>query len=278
MKYFNNKVVAITGAGSGIGRALSMEFGKLGARLALCDYNPDGLNETVSLLNDKGVGEIHSEILDVSNREAVFAFAGNVKAKWGNAHIIINNAGTSGSFRPAYVTPEKIYRRVMEVNFFGVLNGTQAFLPQLVENNEGAVVNISSVMGLFGPPNSSDYAASKFAVRGFTEALSVEFHKSPITIHCVHPGGINTNINDSVMTDAPREGFDTKFLVTPPEKLAKRIIRGIRKKQLRIIFGNESTLAWFGSTFLPRKIQNSVIWNKFKGAFDYDDYKQFIKM
>jgi len=277
MKDFKDKIVAITGAGSGIGRALSMEFGKLGAKLALVDYNASGLEETVNLLKEKGVSEIYTEVLDVSNREAFFAFAENVKEKWGNAHIIINNAGTSGSFQPAYVTPAEIYRRVMDVNFFGVLNGTQAFLSQLVENNEGAVINISSVMGLFGPPNSSDYAASKFAVRGFTEALSVEFHKSPISIHCVHPGGIKTNINDSVMTDAPREGFDSKFLVTPPENLAKRIIRGIRKKELRIIYGNESTLAWFGSTFLPRKIQNSVIWNKFKGAFDYGDYEQFVK-
>jgi butyryl-CoA dehydrogenase len=277
MKDFKNKIVAITGAGSGIGRALSMEFGKLGAKLALVDYNPAGLEETVSLLREKGVVEIYTEVFDVSDRKAFFDFADKVKSKWGNAHVIINNAGTSGSFRPAYVTPVEIYRRVMDVNFFGVLNGTQAFLPQLVENNEGAVVNISSVMGLFGPPNSSDYAASKFAVRGFTEALSVEFHKSPISIHCVHPGGIKTNINDSVMTDAPREGFDSKFLVTPPEKLARRIIKGIRKKELRIIYGNESTLAWFGSTFLPRKIQNTVIWNKFKGAFDYGDYKRFIK-
>lgn len=277
MKDFFKKTVVITGAGSGIGRALAIEFGKLGAKLALNDFNKDGLDETVSILRKDNATEIYTEVFDVSNAEAMFSFATSVKEQFGNAHIIINNAGTSGAFEPAFTTPLEIYRKVMDVNYFGVVYGTKAFLPQLVANNEGAVVNISSVMGLFGSPNSTDYSASKFAVRGFTEALSVEFHKSRISIHCVHPGGTNTNINDSVMSDIPRDGFDKAFLKTPPQDLAKRIIRGIRRKELRIIYGNQSFLVWFASTFLPRKVQNRMIWKKIGRWLNMEAYRLFVK-
>ncbi|MFN2429537.1 MAG: SDR family NAD(P)-dependent oxidoreductase [Cryomorphaceae bacterium] len=277
MKDFSKKTVVITGAGSGIGRALAVEFGKLGAKLALNDFKKDGLDETVSMLRDGGTTEIYTEVFDVSDADAMFSFANAVKAQLGNAHIIINNAGTSGAFAPAFTKPLEIYRKVMDVNFFGVVHGTKAFLPQLVANNEGAVVNISSVMGLFGSPNSTDYSASNFAVRGFTEALAVEFHKSPIGIHCVHPGGTDTNINDSVMSDTPRDGFDKAFLKTPPRDLAKRIIRGIRRKELRIIYGNQSFLVWFASTFLPRKVQNRMIWKKIGRSLNMEAYRLFVK-
>ncbi|MEQ9302404.1 MAG: SDR family NAD(P)-dependent oxidoreductase, partial [Marinoscillum sp.] len=122
-----------------------------------------------------------------------------------------------------------------------------------------------------------DYCASKFAVRGLTEALSVEFHQSPISIHAVHPGGIKTNITDSALNDDPDRDFDDAFLITPPEKLAKRIIRGIQKGEPRIIYGNQSGQIWLASRLLPKKIQNRVLWNKLKGIVKLDKYKLFIK-
>ncbi len=195
MKDFKNKVIVVTGAGSGMGRAYAIEFAKLGAKLALNDYEEDPLNETLEILKNQGVSEVYSEAFDVSDKDKMFAFAENVKAKFGNAHVVINNAGIEGSTETAYHTSIEDYHKIMNINFFGVVHGTKAFLPQLVANNEGAVVNVSSVFGLVGIPNNSDYCASKFAVRGFTQALAIEFHESPISIHCVHPGGIDrTNI------------------------------------------------------------------------------------
>lgn len=277
MKNFHNKIVTITGAGSGIGRALALEFGSLGAKLALNDWAAEGMKETLALLHAQGVGEVYSKVFDVSDEEVMLAFAEEVKQHWGNTHIIINNAGIAGSSAPVFNTPTASYRRVMEVNFFGVLHGTKAFLPQLVANQEGAVVNISSVMGLFGSPSTSDYSASKFAVRGFTEALSVEFYKSPISIHCVHPGGINTNITASTTSDEPLGDFDNTFLITPPEDLARRIIKGIIRKEPRIIYGNKSLRVWFGSTFLPKQWQDRFIWKQLSQTLNLDSYRSFLK-
>ena len=148
MKHFKNKIVVITGAGSGIGRALALEFGQLGARLALNDWSEEGLKETLTLLREQGKTELFPKLFDVSDEEAMFSFAKEVQERWGNAHVIVNNAGTAGSAAPAYSTSTTIYRRVMEINFMGVVYGTKAFLPQMVENQEGAVVNISSIFGL----------------------------------------------------------------------------------------------------------------------------------
>ncbi|MEL7248114.1 MAG: SDR family oxidoreductase [Bacteroidota bacterium] len=277
MKNFKDKVITITGAGSGIGRALTMEFANRGAQLALNDWSKEGLEETVSLLHAQGIEDVLSKSFDVSDEAAVYAFAEEVKQRFGNAHMIINNAGIAGSAEPVYHTPNSTYRRVMEINYFGVVYGTRAFLPQLVENNEGAVVNISSVMGFFGPPSNSDYAASKFAVRGFTEALSVEFHKSPISIHCVHPGGIDTNIASSTISDKDLDGFDSSILITPPEKLARKIIKGIMRKDPRIIYGNQSLQVWLGNKLLSKRVADWVIWNKLSKMMPLDGYRAFIK-
>ncbi|WP_425391486.1 SDR family NAD(P)-dependent oxidoreductase [Ekhidna sp.] len=277
MKNFNDKIVVITGAGSGIGRALALGFEKQGARLALNDYNDEGLAETLSMLQRNDQDRVYSQVFDVSDEHAMFDFAETIKNQWSNAHVIINNAGISGFTEPFYSTPTSAYKKVMDINFYGVVYGTKAFLPQLVANNEGAVVNISSVFGLIGYPGATDYCASKFAVRGLTEALSVEFHQSPISIHAVHPGGIKTNITDSALNDDPDRDFDDAFLTTPPEKLAKRIIRGIQRGEPRIIYGNQSLQIWLASRFLPKRIQNRVLWNKLKGILKIDQYKQFIK-
>ena len=274
MKNFKDKIVVITGAGSGIGRALALAFGKLGAKLALNDFQQKGLEETLSILKSQSNPEVLTSIFDVADRPSMAAFAEKVKVEWGNAHVIINNAGMAGGNHPAYLTSEDLYRRVMEVNFFGVLNGCQIFLPQLVENQEGAVVNISSIFGLMGTANNSAYCASKFAVRGYTETLVAEFQKSPISIHCVHPGGIKTNIASSV-DDA--EKFDGKFLKTLPEDLAKAIIKGIRKDQPRIIYGNYAGKTWFGTRFIPQKILNAIMWKRLGETVNLEDYRSFIK-
>ena len=161
----------------------------------------------------------------------------------------------------------------MDVHFFGVLNGCQAFLPQLVESNQGSIVNISSVFGLVGVPNNSDYCAAKFAIRGYTESLATEFQESPINIHCVHPGGINTNIIDST-EDA--EKFK-KRLSTNPNDLAKHIIKSIQKKKPKIVYGSSSLRLWFLSNFIPQNLTNYLVWKEGKKLLDLSRYKSFIK-
>ena len=273
MKNFKNKVIVITGAASGMGAAYADEFAQLGSKLALCDVNPDDLQVTVDRVSKIiGVENIYSELVDVSNKEKVLLFAENVKQNLGNAHVVINNAGIEGGVEPIYNLPIDTLERVMQINFMGVVYGTKAFLPQLVENQEGAVVNISSVFGLIAPPSCGDYCAAKFAVRGFTEVLTAEFTDSPISIHCVHPGGIKTNI---VKNKSAGE-FAEKLLTTPPHDIAKYVIQSIRKGRQKIVYGNQSKIAWFLSNFVPQKLVNKILWGQVKKTADISDYKSFL--
>ena len=268
MKDFNNKIVAITGAGSGMGRAYALEFAKLGARLALNDYDDKGLAKTVEMVHDTAATEVFSAVFDVADRSAMEAFAADVKASLGNAHVIINNAGVSGDGKPVWATPLSSIERVMGINFYGVVHGTQVFLPQLIENGEGAVVNVSSIFGLIGPPNNSDYSAAKFAVRGFSEALMVELHDSPISVHLVHPGGIATNI-----ASAPQhQAFSDKYLSTPPEAIVRRVIRGIRRGTPKIVYGKDSFKTWLGANLVPLRLLNKLIWWDMRDVIDRSDY------
>lgn len=273
MKDIRNKIVVITGAGSGIGRALAIEYGKLGAKVALNDFNEQGLADTINILNKMGISNVISAVFDVSSKKSMDAFAELVKSKWGNAHIVINNAGIAGGDLPAYLLSEEAYRRIMEVNFFGVLNGCKSFLPHLVENNEGAIANVSSIFGLVGTANNSDYCASKFAVRGYTETLATEFEESPITIHCIHPGGIRTNIAGNANTLA----FEEKYLKTPPEAIARYIIKAIQRKKVKIVYGHGALRVWFISNFVPQRLTNWFVWREAKSIIDISKYKRFIK-
>ena len=273
MKDFKQKVVVITGAGSGMGRAYALAFAQRGAKVALNDYDTVALAETVSMLKTANYSDIYALAFDVSDKASMFDFAIKVKAKWGNAHVIINNAGIEGSGKPIYLTTTEEDHRVMSINYFGVVYGTKAFLPQIVENKEGAVVNISSIFGLIGTPNCSDYCASKFAVRGFTEVLMAEFHQSKtISIHCVHPGGIATNIS---RTENGAK-FSKKYLTTPPEVIVEHVIKSILNKKSKIVFGNQSFLAWFGSNFVPQQFLKGIIWNGSKEVINQEDYKKFL--
>lgn len=248
MKTFANKTVAVTGAGSGIGRALARELASRGANLALSDVNAKGLADTVAALTDVSV-RVTSDILDVADREAVYAWAEKCAREHGQVHAIINNAGVSLSATVEEMSI-KDFQWLMNINFWGVVSGTQAFLPLLQQADEGHIVNVSSVFGIIGVPTQSAYNAAKFAVRGFTESLRQELAGSSVKVSCVHPGGIRTNIvrggrhyNDirGGKVDMARMNRDfDKMARTTPEQAAKTIVEGMLKNKVRILIGQDA--------------------------------------
>lgn len=264
MKDFKNKVVVVTGAGSGMGRSYALEFAKLGAKLALNDFNAETLAETVQMLEVSDAPAVYSEAFDVSDQAAMDSFAENVKAQLGNAHVVINNAGIEGVQKASWELTHADHERIFGINYYGVVNGSRAFMPQLLANNEGAMVNVSSIFGLVGIPGASDYCATKFAVRGFTESMMVELHKSPVNAFLVHPGGINTNIAQG----PDSADFSAKYLTTPPEDIVKYVIASIGKKRLRIVYGQNALSTWFGSLFVPLKTLQNIIWKQISAVGD----------
>ncbi|WP_273429249.1 MULTISPECIES: SDR family NAD(P)-dependent oxidoreductase [Marinobacter] len=243
MKDLMNKVAVVTGAGSGIGRALAKALAARGCRLALSDVNGIGLAETVAGLKQADVRSYH---LDVSDRDAIYAHAEAVAADFGQINLVINNAGVALSASIREMTDED-FKWVMDIDFWGVAHGSRAFLPHLIASGDGHVVNVSSVFGLIGVPKQSAYNAAKFAVRGFTEALRQEMklEEQPVAVSCVHPGGIRTNIANAARMGrsenaaAQRKGFD-KMAMTTPEKAAAIIVKGILKDESRILVGPDA--------------------------------------
>ncbi|TJY58273.1 SDR family NAD(P)-dependent oxidoreductase [Sinimarinibacterium sp. CAU 1509] len=246
MYSLKNKVAVITGAGSGIGRALAVELADKGCRLALSDVNAAGLAATAELLPVKPF----TQILDVSDRDAVYAHADAVKREFGTAHVVINNAGVALSQTIEDLSYED-FEWLMGINFWGVVYGTKAFLPMLRAQNDGVIVNLSSIFGIVTLPTQGAYHAAKFAVRGFTETLRQELAGTGVSAVCVHPGGIKTNIaraarfyvsatGDSDRDKAARD-FD-KLARTTPEQAARTIIEGIEKRSPRVLIGADARL------------------------------------
>lgn len=253
---FKDKVVVITGAGSGIGRELALQFAAEGAQLALSDINMPGLKDTLGMLPEAARACVRVYQLDVSSKDAVLAHADQVKRDFGAVHYVINNAGAT-IFGTVEHTSIEEFEWQLGINMWGVLYGTKAFLPMMLEQREGCIVNISSVFGLLGFPTQSAYNMSKFAVRGLTEALWSELEGTGVRAVCVHPGGIRTNIEKggrvcAAATDADRQFSlnSEKLLKTPPADCAADIVRGLRRGSNRIITGNKSTtMFWMGRLF-----------------------------
>lgn len=258
MQALAGKVAVITGAGSGIGRALAQLLAQEGCDLALADINSETLQDTAQQLRQQGA-KVSCHTLDVANRAATFAFADEVLNQHGSAYLIINNAGVAVSQTIAELSFSD-FEWIMGINFWGVVHGTQAFLPHLLENNAGHIVNISSIFGIVSMPSQGAYNASKFAVRGFTEALRQELCQSDVKACCVHPGGIKTNIARAARfyrgidgrQDAARAAarFD-KVARTTPEQAARTILAGIKAKRPRILIGKDAHLLDWIQRLLP---------------------------
>jgi NADP-dependent 3-hydroxy acid dehydrogenase YdfG len=249
MKSFKEKVIVITGAGSGIGRALAVSFAKNGAFLALSDVNEKGLEETKDLCKNTSV---FTSVFNVSKKEEFQKFAKAVVDAFGTVDIVINNAGVAlGKSKLIDLTYEE-FEWLMGINFWGVVYGTKEFLPYLIDKKEAAIVNISSLFGLAGIAEQVPYCASKFAVRGLSESLRMELMDTNVKVHSVHPGGIKTNIaNNARVTskaDAKEakstlEKFNETALIHTPEMAANVIIKGIKSKQEKIMIGYETYIA-----------------------------------
>jgi NADP-dependent 3-hydroxy acid dehydrogenase YdfG len=246
MEGFAGKVAVVTGAGSGIGQALAIELARSGASVAISDVNTEGLASTEERL--KAIGApVKTDRLDVTEREAFELYADAVKDHFGKVNQVYNNAGIAFS-GDIEVTQFKDIERVMDVDFWGVVNGTKIFLPHLIDSGDGHIINISSVFGLFSVPGQAAYNAAKFAVRGFTEALRQEMHMAghPVKVTTVHPGGIKTAIARNMTTaegldkDELAQQFDKKLASTSPEKAAHIILDGVRRNKARVLVGPDA--------------------------------------
>jgi len=253
VKSFDQRVVAITGAGSGIGRALAVDLAGRGAHLALCDVDDTGLAHTAEACRRRGV-QVTTGHVDVAERAAVSAWADRVLDEHGRVNVVVNNAGVAlGSTVEAMSLADAEW--LMNINFWGVVHGTKAFLPHLVASGDGHVVNISSVFGLLPVPTQSAYNASKYAVRGFSEALGMELRLAgaPVGVTTVHPGGIRTNIARNARVDpsvAASTGGDAeaavrsfeRLLRTSPERAAEIILAGVAAGRRRVLVGADAVV------------------------------------
>ncbi|MFC7447266.1 SDR family NAD(P)-dependent oxidoreductase [Rhodococcus daqingensis] len=246
MSEFAGRVAVVTGAGSGMGRTLALGLARRGARLAVSDVDTEGLAATVALLEELGA-EVRSDRLDVSERESVLRYADAVVEHFGVVNQVYNNAGIA--FSGTILESEfKDIERVVDVDYWGVVNGTKAFLPHLIESGDGHVINTSSLYGILALPRQSAYNSAKFAVRGFTESLRLEMLAGghPVRVTCVHPGGVKTNVADNAGHAGPTKDaaetalYNEKLLRMSPEKAAEIILDGVAKNRARVLVGGDA--------------------------------------
>jgi NAD(P)-dependent dehydrogenase (short-subunit alcohol dehydrogenase family) len=250
---YRGRVCVVTGAGSGIGRALAVELAGRGARLALSDCDAASVEQTAARCRDLGA-ETRAYQVDVAQRDAVFAHADAVVADFGAVHLVVNNAGVALHGLVEELRDED-FRWVMDIDFWGVVHGTQAFLPHLAASGDGQLANVSSIFGLIAVPKQAAYNAAKFAVRGFTEALRQEMQLTgrPVAVSCIHPGGVRTAIARRARAAASEDKtemaatFDRLARTSPP-RAARVILKGLERDRARILVGAD---AWFVAG-LPR--------------------------
>jgi NAD(P)-dependent dehydrogenase (short-subunit alcohol dehydrogenase family) len=248
MRQLAGRVAAVTGAASGIGRALAIALVREGMQVAISDVNEPALAETARLAASARSGaRVTAARVDVADRAAVHAWAEHVVAEHGGVHLAVNNAGVALGASIEQMTYED-FEWLFGINFWGVVHGTKAFLPHLLAADEGHIVNLSSVFGLISVPGQGAYNAAKFAVRGFTECLrqELELENRRVSATCVHPGGIRTNIARVMrnrhpdISDAEAARRFEELARTTPETAALRIVRGVQRNARRVLIGPDA--------------------------------------
>lgn len=269
MGFFQGDVAVVTGAGSGIGRALAQQLAARGSAVALADIDEAGLRETAASLSLKRAG-VTTHVVDVADETAVQAFAEDVVAQQGRVTLLINNAGVAllGRFEELSLDD---FRWLMSVNFWGAVYGVKYFLPILKRQRRAHIVNVSSIFGIVAPAGQSAYSASKFAVRGFTEALRHELEGSSVFVSCVHPGGIRTAIarrarmgaNTPQQTQQDSISRFDRVATIPPEVAAERILHGVERREPRILIGSDAR-----KIDILQRLRPGTYWNALARRYD----------
>ncbi len=257
---FSGKVAAITGAGSGIGRALALALAKEGCHVAISDVDAAGLKESMNALSAFNIRCTSTE-LDVRDQQAVESWSDDIVAEFGSVDFIFNNAGVA-LFDTAESDDLDSFRWVMDINFWGMVYGSKAFLRHFRAAGHGYVINVSSLFGLIGVPDQSAYNASKFAIRGYTEALALELKETLIGVSSVHPGGILTNIarnsrfNKSIFRKSTKSKSVARFdqiAKTTPAEAAAVILKGVSANKRRILIGIDAKILDLIQRIMPTK-------------------------
>jgi short-subunit dehydrogenase len=270
---FEGSAAAITGAASGIGRALALALSARGCDLALCDLDQDGLEALAREITSKHARRVTVRRVDVAEPRQIEEFSKAAIADFPALNLLFNNAGVAllGQFDEF---DQSQMAWLMDINFWGVVRGTRAFLPHLASRPRAHIVNISSIFGIIAPAGQSAYAASKFAVRGFSESLRHELamSKSSVGLSVVHPGGVKTNIarrarsganlRESVNMSEVGDRFD-RMARTTPESAALRIIRGVEKNEPRILVGGDARIL-----DLLQRLRPATYWPLLARVFD----------
>jgi NADP-dependent 3-hydroxy acid dehydrogenase YdfG len=267
MKTLDNKVVVITGAASGIGRALAVEIAGRGARLAISDIDQEGLATTAEAARHVGGREVWFDRLDVADQAAVASYAAAVADHFGSINVVINNAGVALSGRLSELTYEDLHW-ILGVNFWGVVHGTKEFLPHLIASGDGHVVNISSLYGLVSVPGQSAYNATKYAVRGLSEALREEMLMGghPVAVTVVHPGGVKTAIARNARVAADEDAvetariFDEELARMEPERAARIIVKAILTNKPRALVGIDAHAIHHFARLTGSRYQDVFAW------------------
>ena len=259
------KVFVVTGAGSGMGRELVWQLVAVGARVAAVDLNAATLNETLALLNKKAVN-CSSHVLDIADQDGIAQLPQAVIAAHGSVDAIINNAGIIQPFVRVNDLSFEAIHKVMDVNFFGLLAMTKAFLPLLLKRPEAHIINVSSMGGFLPVPGQSVYGASKAAVKLLTEGLYAELRETNVRVSVVFPGAINTNItaNSGVHMELPKDIDPKDYKTLAADKAAQIIIEGIERNQLHIYVGSDSKFMNFLYRLAPTFATNFIA-KKMKG-------------
>lgn len=255
--HLKNSVAVVTGAGSGIGRALAQTLARKGCHVALADVNTTNLQTTADLLAGYKVN-VSLHVLDVADRVAVAALPSDVLAAHGQVDLLFNNAGValSGTFEQ---TSEADFDWLMDINFHGLVRMTRAFLPLLRQRPKARIVNISSLFGLISPPGQTAYSASKFAVRGFSNALRFELARTHVGVTVAHPGGIATaiaksaRVSEKISTEenAKQQALATKMLRMPPERAAHIIVQAVERDKARVLVGLDAKILGLLERLMP---------------------------